>query len=192
MSQPQAVIIAGPNGAGKSTVKPGIVPVDVPFVNADDIAREMGGDATVARDLAAGRVLVQTIRRLVSERSHFAVETNLANRTLALRIPEWQEAGYRVSLFFVWVASADLCVSRVAHRVKAGGHNIPEPVIRRRYVAGLHNFFTVYQPLVDTWRMYDNTDETGPRLVARGVQSVKDKILWQTMRRSAQNNTEEP
>jgi predicted ABC-type ATPase len=45
---------------------------------------------------------------------------------------------------------------RVSARVKQGGHNIPESVIRRRFIAGLHNFDNAYKCEVDRWAKFDN------------------------------------
>jgi len=42
-----------------------------------------------------------------------------------------------------------MAVERVAVRVSQGGHNIPEPDIRRRYGRGLLNLAEIYLPLVD-------------------------------------------
>ena len=50
-----------------------------------------------------------------------------------------RESGYQVGLVFVALANAGLNVERVAERVKAGGHDIPEPVIRRRYPKAFRN-----------------------------------------------------
>jgi len=50
----------------------------------------------------------------------------------------------------------DIAVSRVAHRVQQGGHNIPEDVIRRRFKAGLANFHDRYCKAVDLWVLFDN------------------------------------
>lgn len=65
-----------------------------------------------------------------------------------------------------------------------GGHNVPEATIRRRYHAGLYNFFTLYRPLADTWIFYDNSGDV-PRLVASGEHEqeivVFDQILWHTI-----------
>ena len=59
-----------------------------------------------------------------------------------------------------------MAIVRVAARVAQGGHSIPEPVIRRRFEAGLRNFHEVYKPLVDAWTLYDNSD-TFPVLIDR-------------------------
>jgi predicted ABC-type ATPase len=62
-----------------------------------------------------------------------------------------------VKLIVLSLASADLAVERVASRVAQGGHDVPEEVIRRRFDAGLRNLKDLYQELVDSWTLYDNS-----------------------------------
>lgn len=181
---PQAFILAGPNGAGKSTLSTRFVPRGVPFLNADDIAREIAQPGRSA-DIAAGRLLLARLDEVEQARIDFAVETNLANRTLALRIPRWREAGFEVLLYFVWVPSAEIAVERVAQRVRSGGHNIPEATIRRRYRVGLRMFFDVYQPLVDVWRVYDNSGEGRPSVIAKG--RVRRRETWDSIVQEVRN-----
>jgi predicted ABC-type ATPase len=57
-----------------------------------------------------------------------------------------------------------MAIARVRQRVAAGGHNVPEDVIRRRFHAGLRNFRQVYPPLVDEWVLYDNSGDEPVRL----------------------------
>jgi predicted ABC-type ATPase len=57
----------------------------------------------------------------------------------------------------LWLQSVELAISRVADRVRMGGHAIPEEVIRRRYIGGLKNFFNLYLPIADYWQFYDNS-----------------------------------
>ena len=82
---------------------------------------------------------------------NFAVETTLATKTYAARIRRWQSAGYHVVLHFIEVPSADFAVARVARRVAAGGHDIPEADVRRRFTRGRQLFFALYQPLVSEY-----------------------------------------
>lgn len=72
-------------------------------------------------------------------------------------IRQWQTAGYRVKLIFLALSHVDEAVARVAERVRQGGHDVPIPVIRRRFDAGLKNFHRLYAPLVDAWALYDNS-----------------------------------
>jgi hypothetical protein len=68
----------------------------------------------------------------------------------------WQAHGYQVKLWFLSLPNEDIAVSRVAHRVQQGGHNIPEDVIRRRFKSGLANFHDRYRKAVDLWVLFDN------------------------------------
>ena len=88
-------------------------------------------------------------------------------RHYARLIPRWRAAGYHVKLIFLNLPTVDLAVARVAARVAQGGHAVPEPVIRRRFDRGLHNFQNVYRMLVNSWALYDNSG-TSPRLIAWG------------------------
>jgi predicted ABC-type ATPase len=49
-----------------------------------------------------------------------------------------------------------MAIARVAMRVRQGGHNIPEDIIRRRFEAGLQNLEQAYKAAVDDWAVYDN------------------------------------
>ena len=73
------------------------------------------------------------------------------------KIALWQAHGYRVKLWFLSLPNEDIAVSRVAHRVQQGGHNIPEDVIRRRFKSGLANFQARYSEVVDSWAFYDSS-----------------------------------
>lgn len=108
---------------------------------------------------------------------NFAFETTLASRTLAPRISELLVHGYQFHLIFLWLPSADLAVTRVANRARLGGHDVPEDTVRRRYAAGLRNFFNLYQPLAASWRVYNNSMDVGPRLIAIGRRSTIRKIV---------------
>ena len=103
--------------------------------------------------------MLEMIAECVKGGDSFAIETTLSGRTYARMIPQWKQAGYQVALFFLELASEDLAVSRVLDRVAQGGHHIPEEVIRRRFHAGIANFHALYKPLVDGWKLYDNSGE---------------------------------
>lgn len=60
--------------------------------------------------------------------------------------------------------SAEMAIARVAERVRQGGHNVPEQVIRRRFVSGRNNFDLLYRGKVDSWALYDNAGDE-PQLI---------------------------
>ncbi len=157
---PRVIIIAGPNGAGKTTFAREFLPheADCPvFLNADLIAAGIAPFAPDAAAVRAGRLMLEELSIHFAARTSFAFETTLSGRGYLRLIKKWQESGYRVKIIFLQLASADEAVARVAQRVRQGGHNIPEPVIRRSFVAGKDNFEKIYSPQVDAWALYDNS-----------------------------------
>lgn len=167
MTEKKIVIIAGPNGAGKTTFAREFLPNEAGcpiFVNADLIA---AGLAPFQPDLAAvkaGRLMLKEIHGYSRLGASFAFETTLAGRTYARMIPDWQAEGYYVKLLFLALPSAEMAIARVAERVRQGGHNVPEKVIRRRFAAGHTNFDNLYRELVDSWALYDNAGDE-PQLI---------------------------
>jgi predicted ABC-type ATPase len=166
---PHVVVIGRPNGAGKSTVAPLVLTGALgvtEFVNADVIAHGLSAFQPERQAIQAGRIMLARLKELAAAREDFAFETTLASRSFAPWIKELCGTGYAFHLVFVWLADADLAVRRVGARVRSGGHQVPEETVRRRYNRGVTNFFELYKPLAVTWRVYNNTADTGPRLVA--------------------------
>lgn len=156
------VIIAGPNGAGKTTFARAFLPQEAQcprFINADLIAAGLSPFAPEAAAVKAGRLMLQEIGACVERRESFAFETTLAGQVYLRRIADWRRRGYHVSLFFLSLPSAEMAVARVAERVRQGGHDIPESVIRRRFLAGRTNFERHYRKAVDAWAVYDNAGD---------------------------------
>jgi predicted ABC-type ATPase len=166
---PLVVIVAGPNGAGKSTTAPRLLQgalAVAEFVNADAIALGLSAFRPESVAVAAGRVMLARMRELARARADFAFETTLAGRDVARWLGTLRASGYRAHLVFLSLPSPELAVARVAERVRLGGHDVPEVVVRRRFVAGLRNFFGLYQDAVDTWQLYDNSALGHRRLIA--------------------------
>ena len=183
-SSPTVVLIGGPNGAGKSTLAPVLLRDTagiVEFVNADTIAHGLSAFRPEAVAFEAGRVMLQRLKDLARRGEDFAFESTLATRSYAPWISELRKQGYAFRLFFLWLHSPDLAVERVRERVRLGGHDVPEDVVRRRYDAGLRNFSALYRPLADAWRVYDNSEPGEMPLVASGSGStttVRDPDVW--------------
>ena len=153
------IIIAGPNGAGKTTFARSFLPVDAQlprFINADLIAAGLAPFAPETAAIKAGRLMLEEIESCVRQRESFSFETTLSGLGYLRHIRQWRAMSYRVSLFFLTLPDAEAAIARVAERVRQGGHDIPEHVIRRRFAAGKRNFEQHYCNAVDDWILYDN------------------------------------
>ena len=93
-----------------------------------------------------------------------------------------------MSILYLWVSSPELARERVRARVAAGGHNVKDETIQRRYDAGLKNFFEIYLPECDSWMLADNS-EPPFRLIAEGGRkgiTLHDPDLYEKIRNSYQ------
>lgn len=173
--QKKIIIIAGPNGAGKTTFAQEFLPNEAGcpnFVNADLIAAGLSPFIPEVAAIKAGRLMLEQIHEYSRRGNSFAFETtlsgNLSGKMYAQPVPKWRADGYVVKLFFLSLPSVDLAISRVRFRVSQGGHDVPIPVIRRRFAAGLRNFHAIYKHLVDEWALFDNSGKS-PQLIEEGV-----------------------
>ncbi len=170
MADRRILIIAGPNGAGKTTFATEFLPNEAAcpnFVNADLIAAGLSPFRADLVGLKAGRLMLRQIHEHARRGESFACEITLSGLGYARWIPRWQSRGYRVKLFFLHLASPEAAIARVAQRVSEGGHDVPEPVIRRRFHSGRRSFERVYRGLVHEWAEYDNSGPV-PKLLAEG------------------------
>ncbi len=171
-------IISGCNGAGKTTASYSVLPdmLDCKeFVNADEIARGLSPFQPDKVAIEAGRIMLNRIRELMVQKVDFAFETTLSTRSYRNFVKEAQLNGYFVTLIYFWLSSADLAIERVNRRVLAGGHNIPEDIIRRRYGSGIKNLSKIYIPICNNWMIFDNSGNP-PLLVAKGFQDTDIQI----------------
>jgi predicted ABC-type ATPase len=157
------IIIAGPNGAGKTTFARSFLPKEAQcprFINADLIAAGLSPFAPEAAAIRAGRLMLEEIAASVKQGESFAFETTLSGLSYLRHIRQWLGEGYHVSLFFLSLPNAETAIARVAERVRQGGHDVPELVIRRRFAAGLKNLEQLYKSVVNTWAVFDNAGAT--------------------------------
>ena len=99
--------------------------------------------------------------------------------------------GYTVNLLFVYLPSPEMAVERVAKRVAAGGHNIPEEVVHRRYERALLNLFTLYIPICDYYLLIDNSGISPVEVARGGLKTevvVSNVVLWENLSSHYGNN----
>lgn len=157
---PNLYVIAGCNGAGKTTASFTVLPEMLEceeFINADEMARGLSPLNPDKAAIEAGRIMLSKIDKLISNKQDFAFETTLSTKSYTNTIKKARQTGYQVTLMFFYLDSEDLAIERVKTRVTEGGHNIPKPVIIRRYFSGLKNLFNLYMSIYDYWMLFDNS-----------------------------------
>ena len=192
---PQLYIISGCNGSGKTTACYTLLPDLLncrEFVNSDEFAKSLSPLNPAAASVTASRFMLKKINYLLDRNADFCVETTLATRSLVKIVEEAHNRGYEVTILYFWLNSPELAIQRVRDRVAAGGHHIPDPVVRRRYVMGLQYFFDTYIPVSDRWVLADNS-RTPFTVVAEGSRQlmyIKDNEKYRTIWNIAHPNEE--
>ena len=158
---PRLYIISGPNGSGKTTASYGVLPelLDCSeFVNSDEFAKHLSPFAPESAYVTASRLMLRKVKYLFDRREDFCIETTLATRALLKMARNAQAKGYYVTVLYLWLNKPEIAIERVAKRVRAGGHDIPEETIRRRYQMGLNYLFHEYMQTCDKWILADNSE----------------------------------
>lgn len=168
-TKPRCIVIAGPNGAGKTTFARRYLPEDegvVHFVNADLLATGLSPLKPELAAMKAGRLVLQELDQLAAKRIDFAFETTFSGLGYVRRIRAWKRSGYKIEIVYLKLQSTQLALSRIAARVRQGGHDVPRLDVIRRFTRGWENFDHVYRALADVWTVYDNSGRE-PRLVEK-------------------------
>ncbi len=167
-------LVVGPNGAGKSTfarltLLPSLPP-GTAYVNADDIAARRWPEDPEGKSYEAAKVADKTRATLIAAGRPFVAETVFSHESKLDLVAAAQRAGYTVILHVLLVPE-ELTLSRVEHRVAAGGHSVPEEKVRGRY-RRLWAFVAMAMERCDMSTVYDNSAHSGPRIIAQIASGV--------------------
>jgi predicted ABC-type ATPase len=163
----QLHVVIGPNGSGKTTFVTEFLALELPgyvYVNADEIAKARWPTDSDAHAYEAAQVAAETRAHLIASDRSFIAETVFSHPSKLEEIRSAQEAGYQVVLH-VMLVPEELAVRRVAYRVQAGGHDVPEHKIRERYQR-LWPLAAQAISLADRAVVYDNSRPAGPVEIA--------------------------
>ncbi|MBW9089351.1 zeta toxin family protein [Rhizobium wenxiniae] len=156
MSQPSCIILGGPNGSGKSSAYAKLK-LDGVWINADEIAKELTGTSDGgAAAMAAGRAAIRKLAEMIETKTSFIYETTLSSQQAVNLMRDAKAAGFSVGLYYVALDSVETNIERVRQRVEAGGHDIPEDDIRRRYAGSLNKLAAALQ-YADEALLMDNS-----------------------------------
>lgn len=153
MERPELVFVCGCNGAGKSTLTYSTLSrrEDYFFIDPDRIAKEKN-----LTPIEAGREVSAQVKDLIANSHSFVKESTLTSKFDFAVAEKARKAGFKTSLIYVGLQSADLAVLRVQKRFMAGGHSVPESDIRRRYdrsIANLAKAIALFNDVI----IYDNS-----------------------------------
>lgn len=177
----QLWMLVGGNGAGKSTFyQQALKPLGMPFINADLIAKELYPDNPEANSYQAARLAEQLRYEQLNEGNSFCFETVFSHPSKIDFVAHAKALGYEIILVLIHVQSPGLNQARVAQRVEAGGHHVPDDKVLSRIPRMLENVKATI-PLCDQVRVLDNSRLDRPFLpvltIKRGIKTLHQTPL---------------
>ena len=169
MQSPLLVVVCGPNGVGTSSFVD-----DSRALSSPSKRSTASRPAAVAwRDFAPVTAMTSGFTTRTREWSTyaFAVETTLAGRRHERRILAARERGFRIEIFCLGVADVETCLARIARRVSAGGHDVPEADVRRRFPRSMAHLASA----ADSTIVYDSEAYGDPRRV---LEFARARLAW--------------
>lgn len=163
-------VLAGVNGAGKSSVAGNFIrQAGGDYYNPDEATRELlrrnpGLSPATANGLAWSEGK-ERLERAIIDGSDFIFETTLGANTIPRLLMRAVREGMVVKVCFVGLASVEDHLRRVAARVAAGGHDIPEKKIRERWQNSRLNIVRLLSHLAE-FVLWDNSVEANFRNTA--------------------------
>ena len=158
---PTLTIFAGMNGAGKSTLyhfqKSIFDPGLGVRINPDEILQQNNGDwQNFAHQVKASKLALEKMNNCLDRGVSFNWETTIMGNFALNLITRAKALGYTINLNFLGVSKIEKSFRRIEHRVKNGGHGIPEKIVRHRFEHQFDNMGKVLS-MVDKAILYDNS-----------------------------------
>jgi predicted ABC-type ATPase len=138
---------------------------DIPVLDPDTIGNTLQSAVTVPFPIAGGREVLKSAREHLANSKSFAIETTLAGKNYLRMMLEARGSGYEVVLVYIGTENVEINLVRIRNRVLAGGHDVPEEDVRRRYLRSFENLAAAIKR-ADQTLLFDNSTEEGYRLVA--------------------------
>jgi predicted ABC-type ATPase len=167
VNRPRLTIIAGANGSGKTTLTRWDPENfrEIPLLDPDAISKALQPTAPGTSSVAAARKVLSSARQHIEKGEGFAVETTLSGHGYLQMMLAARARGFEIVLVYIGTESVEINLGRIRDRVAAGGHDVPEADVRRRYLRSFQNLAAAISR-TDHTILFDNSTEDGYRPVA--------------------------
>lgn len=157
MTARQLWLLAGGNGAGKTTFyTTQLKPLNLPFVNADNIARELFPLNPEEHSYQAASIAEEIRNRLLEEGKTFCFETVFSHPSKIDFLAKAKALNYQIILVFIHLQATELNKARISQRIESGGHAVPDDKVQNRIPRTLDNIKIALQ-LADHCYLLDNS-----------------------------------
>jgi hypothetical protein len=112
------------------------------------------------------RQVLRSAREHLRKAESFAVETTLAGKNYLRMMLEARQRGFEVVLVYIGTENVEINLARIRNRVLAGGHDVPQADVLRRYKRSFGNICRLPSSVLITPSCLITPQKEGYRLVA--------------------------
>ena len=159
---PTMYVFAGNNGSGKSTIRNLLIDklgIEI-NIDADSIARRLNPNYPESKQFAAGKEAVKMVYECINESKSFSIETTLGGKNAIRQMKQAKVMGFNITMFYIGLHHVNQNITRVALRVKNGGHDIPTKDILKRNETSMRNLLNNLD-LINNLIVVDNSKSGG-------------------------------
>ena len=141
MTRATLTFIAGANGFGKTTLtrwNPELFR-EIPLLDPDAIANTIQATTSTLFPIASARQVLKSAAEHLHRTESFAVETTLVGKNYLQMMVDARNCGFEIMLVYIGTERVEINLERIRNRVLAGGHDVPEADVRRRYKRSYQN-----------------------------------------------------
>lgn len=178
VARPSFVVIAGPNGSGKSTFTDKICELyrsargeNLVIFNPDREVGKLPPETENPNQYIQG-ILREQRQAAIANSTSFAYETVLSHHSHVDAMEAARSAGMQTWPFFVTTERPDINLQRVAIRVGAGGHDVPNNKVVERYLKSMALELPRAAVAADHGLLFDNS------VTAHVVGRIRDRRLY--------------
>lgn len=142
---PLAVFLIGTNGSGKSTLRRYLNLAEIQTnIDPDLLNRIFMAKNPNNYQICAAKHALTMYDEAIHNDLNLCLESTLSGKGTLSRILRAKQQGYFTIGYFVGLNDVELNLVRIKNRVANGGHDIPENVVRRRYIESAENLLKVH------------------------------------------------
>lgn len=136
-------IIGGVDGVGKTSM------LGILSAKRQDIG------IIIDTDFIDEKTSVRQLNTFIEKGIDFTLETTLSDSYIFETIKTARDNDYYIRLYYIAVNTAEESIERIQNRVRKGGHNVPDDIIRTRFEQRLDDLLSVLAYCNETF-IYDN------------------------------------
>ena len=142
--QPLAIFLLGTNGSGKSTLRHYLDLSEISInIDPDLLNKAYSNKYPTNYQIEASKEAILQYDNAIKKGLNVCIESTLSGYGIIKRIKEAKLYGFYNIAYYIQLDNVELHLARIKQRVKEGGHDIADDLVRKRYINSQQNLINI-------------------------------------------------